>query len=374
MQSTKSTSKDSWQAYLNSLKPESAKKYSDWTTSFEEFCNKPGQKDVELAQNVLDFFASCHEDGYATSSLWSASSALKSFLLIKHAFKLEEQVPLLKRLFKNWEKEDEVEQSAVFTPEQVEKFLNEAPDDPSYLSIKVATIVGIFGSLRIQELTDFTFQQLNKQGLVYIGEVLRGKGRGPKKMSKFVLDSHLDILDNYLNRFSEENRKQCNGRLLRKLTSKGLESIQVIGKHTIGEFPRKIAEFLKLPNQKDFTGHAFRRTAATILANQGAGLLLIKQAGGWRSDAVAQRYIAESDLPKKEVASKLSSAISSSTVPTTNLLSAAASTNATATALQGSSSTTTNLTIQVDMRNATISGGTVNLFVPGFESALNPKK
>lgn len=204
MQATKPNTKDSWQVYLNSLKPESAKKYSDWTKAFEEFCNKPEQKTVELAQNVLDFFESCHDDGYATSSLWSASSALKSFLLIKHSFKLEDQVPLLKRLFKNWE--TEVEQSAVFTPEQIEKFLKEALDDSSYLSIKVATIIGLFGSLRIQELADFTFQQLQKQGQVYIGEVLRGKGRGPKKMSKFVIDSHLDIVESYVNRFSEEIR------------------------------------------------------------------------------------------------------------------------------------------------------------------------
>lgn len=103
---------------------------------------------------------------------------------------------------------------------------------------------------------------------------------------------------------------------------------------------------------------------------------MIKQAGGWRSDSVAQRYIAESDLPKKEVASKLSSAMASSSSVPLAVPGAVpmVSSNATTAASQGSSSTTTNLTIQVDMRNASISGGTVNLFVPGFESALNPKK
>lgn len=372
MKANKPVPKDSWQVYLNSLKPESAKKYSDWASSFDEFRNTAEQSEVPLAQCVLNFFESCHEGGYSTSSLWSASSALKSFLLIKHSFKLDDQAPLLKRLFKNWETDEEVEQSAVFTPEQVEKFLKDAPNDSVYLPIKFAMIISIYGSLRIQELTDFTFGQLTKQGTVFVGEVLRGKGRGPKKMSKFVIDSHVGILEDYINRFSEECRIQCKGRVIRKLTTKGLESVQVIGKHTIGEFPRKIADFLKLPNSNEFTGHAFRRTAATILANQGAGLLLIKQAGGWRSDAVAQRYIAESDLPKKEVASKLSGAIASSSSATT--------TGSSATQLQqpsappASSSTTTNITIQIDMQNATFSGGTFNLFVPGFESALNPNQ
>ena len=296
--------------------------------SFEEFRNKPEQKDVALAQNISDFFESCHEGGYyATSSLWSASSALKSYLLIKHSFKMDDQTPLLKRLFKNWETEDVGQQSAVFTPEEIEAYLQNAANDPTNLPIKVATIVGIFGSLRIQEITDFTFQQLNKQGQVYIGEVLRGKGRGPQKLSKFVIDSHLDILEEYLNRFSQNCRIQCKGRLIRKLTSKVQESVQVMGKHTIGEFPRKMAEFLKLPNANDFTGHAFRRSAATILANQGAGLVLIKQAGGWRSDSVAQRYIAESDVPKKEIANLISNAMvtsSSSSTPAVVATAAAA--------------------------------------------------
>ena len=166
MQATKSSTHDSWQVYLNSLKGESAKKYKNWVDSFEEFRNKPEQKDVALAQNILDLFESCHEGGYATSSLWSASSALKSYLLIKHSFKMDDQTPLLKRLFKNWETEDVVQQSAVFTPEEIEAYLQNAANDPTNLPIKVATIVGIFGSLRIQEITDFTFQQLNKQGQV----------------------------------------------------------------------------------------------------------------------------------------------------------------------------------------------------------------
>jgi hypothetical protein len=95
-------------------------------SSFEQFCESQEQSDQSLAQNVLDFFESSHDGGYATSSLWSASSALKSYdsyLLIKHSFKLDDQVPTLKRLLKNWETEDTVERSAVFKPEKILKFL-----------------------------------------------------------------------------------------------------------------------------------------------------------------------------------------------------------------------------------------------------------
>jgi len=33
---------------------------------------------------------------------------------------------------------------------------------------------------------------------------------------------------------------------------------------------------------------------------------MLKQAGGWKSDAVAQRYIEESDVPKREIAARIS--------------------------------------------------------------------
>ena len=69
---------------------------------------------------------------------------------------------------------------------------------------------------------------------------------------------------------------------------------QVIGKNKIGFTPSIIASFLGLENSSKYTGHCFRRTSATLLSNSGANMALVKQLGGWRSDAVANGYIADS--------------------------------------------------------------------------------
>lgn len=45
---------------------------------------------------------------------------------------------------------------------------------------------------------------------------------------------------------------------------------QVIGRDKIGKMPKETAEFLKLPNSEEYTGHAYRRSSATILSNAGA--------------------------------------------------------------------------------------------------------
>lgn len=75
-----------------------------------------------------------------------------------------------------------------------------------------------------------------------------------------------------------------------------------IGINTIGKVSRNIAEFLHLPNPDLFTGHCFRRSSATQLANQGGDLLTVKLHGGWKSSAVAEGYIDTSLKKKFEVA------------------------------------------------------------------------
>lgn len=87
--------------------------------------------------------------------------------------------------------------------------------------------------------------------------------------------------DNFSDRFFIQYQ---NGRCTR----------QPIGKNKIGEMPESIACYLKLDNSKRYTGHCFRRTAATLLSESGANMQQIKQLGRWRSDIIAQGYIENS--------------------------------------------------------------------------------
>jgi integrase len=53
-----------------------------------------------------------------------------------------------------------------------------------------------------------------------------------------------------------------------------------------------------LSNPELFTGHCFRRTGATILADAGGDTLTVKNFGGWKSTQVMETYVEES-LDKK---------------------------------------------------------------------------
>src|SRR5438067_907487 len=70
----------------------------------------------------------------------------------------------------------------------------------------------------------------------------------------------------------------------------------------ISGIPRTIAGFLGLPDHHLYTGHCFRRTSATWLADSDADLTSLKRHGGWKSSAVAESYIEGSIQNKIKVA------------------------------------------------------------------------
>lgn len=87
--------------------------------------------------------------------------------------------------------------------------------------------------------------------------------------------------------------------------TKGKCTIQPVGIHKIGGVPGIVAKYLGLENDNAYTGHCFRRTSATLLANSGANMEVIKRHGGWRSSAVAEGYIDDCENKKKSVAQQI---------------------------------------------------------------------
>lgn len=82
----------------------------------------------------------------------------------------------------------------------------------------------------------------------------------------------------------------------------GKPTRQNMGHNTISGAPAKIANYLKLPNSNQYTGHSFRRTSATILADNGGDILSLKRHGGWKSSTVAEGYVEDSLAEKRRIA------------------------------------------------------------------------
>ena len=144
-----------------------------------------------------------------------------------------------------------------------------------------------------------SIDHIRKENSIYVIEIPSTKTHIPRK---FVLDEKYSyLIDEYIsarplhltsNKFFMCYRK---GRIIN----------QPMGINKIGMLPQEIAEYLELPNPKTYTGHSFRRTSATLLADAGADMTTLKRHGGWKSSNVAEGYIEDSIQNKRKICNKI---------------------------------------------------------------------
>lgn len=226
-------------------------------------------------------------------TLWSIWSMLKKTLSANDGVDITRFLNL-KTLLSNNAKGYKPKKSAILKWKEIEKFLTEACDF-IYLASKVILILGICGALRCDELTNLQFHDVEDGGDKFIVSVKDTKTYidrqfivGSQFYSKVKKYTSLRPIDNPPDRFFLNYIK---GKCVR----------QVIGKNKIGEVPKVVATYLNLSNPTNYTGHCFRRTAATLLSDSGASVQMLKQLGGWRSEKVALGYVENSMRVKQNI-------------------------------------------------------------------------
>lgn len=240
---------------------------------------------------------------FKASTLWSEYSMLKATLSVHKDTDISKYckvISFLKRHADGYQPK----KSKILTKAEIEKFLLEAPDI-SYLMMKVALIFGISGALRRDELTKLTIDDIQDVSTALIIKLAETKTKTPRTFT-IVQNAnnpidHLGLYRKYLSLrpstithrrfFVAYNNGRCNS--------------QPVGRNTHGNLPFRIAEFLSLEDPKSYTGHCFRRSSATLLADAGADLTTVKRHGGWKSSTVAEGYIEDSIENKMAVSSKI---------------------------------------------------------------------
>lgn len=172
------------------------------------------------------------------------------------------------------------------------------------LYFQVAFIIGISGACRREELTKLRFDDIENKETVLLIRIPETKNNIERVFT--VLNppnSKIDFLS-YIKKYIalrppavDSPRfflKYCNNKCTK----------QPVGINSFGKMPSVIAKFLNLPNPTGYTGHCFRRSSATMLANSGGDLLTVKKHGGWKSSTVAEGYV-DSTLSKKNNVSNL---------------------------------------------------------------------
>lgn len=93
--------------------------------------------------------------------------------------------------------------------------------------------------------------------------------------------------------------KPTTGRVFVQFKNQKFHPKCPIGHNSVGDVGKKVASWIGLENPERYTGHCWRRTAATVFADGGGSNAQMKRKFGWASETTATEYI---DNSKKSIA------------------------------------------------------------------------
>lgn len=122
--------------------------------------------------------------------------------------------------------------------------------------------MGISGACRREELTKMSFDDIEDKGLILIVKV---PGTKTNVQSVFTV-SKLEYVELYRKYAALRPDYASSRRFFLKYRNKRCFN-QVVGINSIGKMPSLVAKYLRIANPESYTGHCFRSTSATLLAN-----------------------------------------------------------------------------------------------------------
>lgn len=269
---------ESYQIGCGSLIPTKSKvRYEKVYDAFRKWLN---EKKAEISEKtLLAYFVQRNLRLKSPGSLWAEYSMLKSTINLNNGVDIS-QFKKLVAFLKKKNIGHHAKKSKVFTREEMNKFLLEAPDE-TYIMMK-AMIIGVAGALRRDELMKMTVDDITDEGSVVIVKVPDTKTHISRIFTITDKANEKVLSLTILRKYTGIKPKETNSRRFFYSVRQGKCVNQLVGINTLGQIPQKIAEYLKLQDPKSYTGHAFRRTSATLLANTGVDVMALKRHGGWR--------------------------------------------------------------------------------------------
>lgn len=160
----------------------------------------------------------------------------------------------------------------------------------------------MYGACRREELTNLMTRNIEDCGTVLVITLEETKTK--KSRTFTVINNDQNFLE-YFRKYAALRPNNIKHERFFLAYKNGKCSSQPVGKNTFGSLPAKIAAFLSLPEPSLYTGHCFRRTSATFLADSGADISHLKRHGGWKSACVAEGYVEESIQQKIKTSQKI---------------------------------------------------------------------
>lgn len=165
--------------------------------------------------------------------------------------------------------------------------------------IQIVLLLGISGACRREELTNMKVTDIRiEKDFIHV-KIPTTKTHISRS---FTLEgNYMQLVVDYIN---SRPAVMKTDRLFVYLKD-GQVTNKPIGKNTIGNMVKRVAAYLNLPNANLYTGHSYRRTSASALADSGADMDTIKRHGGWKSTKAAEGYIEDSVGNKRRIGNRI---------------------------------------------------------------------
>lgn len=165
-------------------------------------------------------------------------------------------------------------------------------------------VFGIYGATT-DELTNVRVEDITMQGDVFLVKIPKTKTYFPRAFT--IEGEYANIVKCYI---ALRPAKTDSSRFFVNYQN-GKCVNQVIGRNKILGTPKKIATYLGLEKPEEYTSHSLRRTSASLASDGGASMTALKQHGGWLSDGMVERYIANSVETKRKMGNIITKRIQS---------------------------------------------------------------
>ncbi|CAB4045662.1 hypothetical protein DAPPUDRAFT_123885 [Paramuricea clavata] len=319
---------------LNSVAPTKSKSaYDKAWESFLVFCDSnltPGtewdDENQPKEDNFIKYFYHLRtEKEFKASSLWTTYSRLNNCFQRRYGKKLQ-QWPRITLLLKQYEHNYERKVAKIFSPEEINRAIQLHYSTPDWILRKCAVVLAYCGGMRCIELKSLTYDAISRDEEGVWVAYRAGKQKGEVKKNKFLVPynktepsmcfatrviQYMDLLTKSLPDIKDTDE------LFHTCTKSGYGKA-VMGRNYIHQIGQKVAEELHLENPKTYTGHCFRRTAATAAANAGANTLMMKRHFDWKQDATALKYCDETKDRARKMAKLLTGSATATSSKTEN--------------------------------------------------------
>ena len=273
---------------MNNLKPMKTGHLYD--VAWDKFCQF---RDSTAEPNEDQFiqYLSYLRDGckFKSSTLWNTYAKLNSCCRRKYGKSLQSW-PRLKLMLKTYEHGYVRKTASIFTQAQIKQALQIDKNSPKWIMRKAAIAIAYCGGLRGADLRSITVSGVSVEADGVWINYTQSKQKGEVKRNQFVVPFVKISPPPIAGLPAPSEDEVCYGsrvvvylELLRhchpnispdkplflRARKNGL-GLQPMGANMLGNISREIAEELNLPNPETFTGHGFRRSAATEAASRGA--------------------------------------------------------------------------------------------------------